>query len=165
MLAGVFYCRVTVVMTISFFFFFQSSVSNWCTPYRFLHHNLIRKIENIDHLQFLDNLNLSHNSISKVENLSECRLLLFLCALLNTQRILWYVNTPSYAMSTQTHNACCKHTSHMHACAHNVRGRGGDFILVEIEGMPYRRILKLRLNFRVILVWLMHVDCSIRVFW
>ena len=35
----------------------------------FLHHNLIRKIENLQHLQYLDNLNLSYNAISKVENL------------------------------------------------------------------------------------------------
>ena len=37
----------------------------------FLHHNLIRKIENLQHLQYLDNLNLSYNAISRVENLSE----------------------------------------------------------------------------------------------
>ena len=37
----------------------------------FLHHNLIRKIENLQHLQYLDNLNLSYNAISKVENLGE----------------------------------------------------------------------------------------------
>ena len=37
----------------------------------FLHHNLIRKIENVQHLQYLDNLNLSYNAISRIENLSE----------------------------------------------------------------------------------------------
>ena len=35
----------------------------------FLYHNLVCKIENLQHLQYLDNLNLSYNAISRVENL------------------------------------------------------------------------------------------------
>ena len=38
---------------------------------RFLHQNLIKRIENLDHLQYLDTLNLSHNHISRLANLSE----------------------------------------------------------------------------------------------
>ncbi len=39
--------------------------------HRFLHQNLIRKIENLGHLQYLDTLNLSHNLVSRLENLRE----------------------------------------------------------------------------------------------
>ena len=38
---------------------------------RFLQQNLIHQIENLDHLQYLDTLNLSHNQISHLENLGE----------------------------------------------------------------------------------------------
>ena len=38
---------------------------------RFLHQNLIKNIENIDHLKYLDTLNLSNNQITHLENLSK----------------------------------------------------------------------------------------------
>ena len=36
---------------------------------RFLHQNLIKRVENLDHLQNLDTLNLSNNQLTHLENL------------------------------------------------------------------------------------------------
>ena len=37
----------------------------------YLHQNLISKIENLNHLQYLDTINLSNNYVTKIENLGK----------------------------------------------------------------------------------------------
>lgn len=45
--------------------------STLCFSCSFLQQNLIKKIENLHHLQLLDTLNLSNNMVLKLENLRE----------------------------------------------------------------------------------------------
>ena len=66
--------KITTLQIPSFFSILLFGGSQYI-PNRFLHQNLISRIENIGHLQHLDTLNLSNNSIYRLENLREYVLL------------------------------------------------------------------------------------------
>ena len=40
--------------------------------FRYLQQNLLTKLENVEHLEYLDTLNVSNNTISKIEDISKC---------------------------------------------------------------------------------------------
>ena len=56
---------------------------------RYLHQNLLNKLENLEQLQKLDTLNVSNNSIERIENL--CKYLLELCMMTIVVLGVWSV--------------------------------------------------------------------------